>query len=142
MANVSAMQVGQLAFVKVRSVTRPVITIDGSKPVYFRVDGEIHEAPLTEGQKRKKAPDGTEMKQPDIMFATNLETGEESTVVCKSVLKSELEKTYPNVGYVGKSFAVEMTGKKRSGTGMEYNTYQISEIELQQTEAPKVPAKK
>lgn len=134
MGNVSAMQVGQLAFVKVRSVSRSVLAIDGSKPVYFKVQGAIHEAPLAEGQKRKTSADGQEMKSPDIMHVVNLETGEDSTIVANSVLKSELQRTYPNDAYVDKCFAVEKTGTKRSANGTNYSTFQISEIEVKQAE--------
>ena len=133
MAN-PTLQLGQLAFVKVRSVTRPVLTIDGSKPCYFKVQGAIHEAPLAEGQKRKKSADGQDMKSPDIMHVVNLETGEDSTVVCNSVLRSELQSTYPSDAYIGKCFAVEKTGTKRSANGTNYSTFTISEIEIQNPE--------
>jgi hypothetical protein len=142
MNSVAEMKIGSLAFVKVRSVTRPVLAIDGTHPVYFKVQGVIHEAPLAEGQKRKKSADGQEMKSPDIMHVVNLETGEDSTVVANSVLKSELQSTYPNDAYVDKCFAVEKTGTKRSANGTNYSTFQISEIRLQEPEATKpVPPK-
>jgi hypothetical protein len=141
MAKVAEMNIGQMAFVKVRSVTRPVLAIDGSKPVYFKVTGVIHEAPLAEGQKRKKSADGQEMKSPDIMHVVNLETGEDSTIVANSVLKSELQSTYPNDAYVNKCFAVEKTGTKRSANGTNYSTFQISEIEIKQAEQAPEAAK-
>jgi hypothetical protein len=135
-------KIGEMIFVKKRSVTRPILQIDGSKPVYFKVDGGIHLAPLTEGQKPKLGPDGKEMQQPHIVMVTNLETGEESTIVTNSILKSELEKTYPSEGYVGLSFAVEKTGSKRSSSGTTYSTYQISEIEIQAPPAVEKPQTK
>lgn len=131
--------IGNLVFVKVKSVTRPILKMDGSKPVYFKVEGAIHLAPAMEGGRKQKDAAGNELPPPEIMFVTNLETGEESTIVVNKVLGSELQSVYPSDAYVGKSFAVEKiapAGNKR------YATFQISEIELQQAEAPKQTSKK
>lgn len=130
-------QVGQMIFVKVRSVTRPILKMDGSKPVYFKVEGAIHLAPAMEGGRKQKDAAGNELPPPEIMFVTNLETGEESTIVVNKVLGSELSSTYPSDAYVGKCFAVEKiapAGNKR------YATFQISEIEVKAA-APKEETK-
>jgi len=136
----SSIAVGTMLFVKKRSVTRPVMQIDGSKPVYFKVEGPIHIAPQVEGIKPKVASDGTIMPNPHIVHVVNLETGEESTIVANSVLKSELSSNYPDEGYVGKSFCVSKTGTKKSASGTSYSTFQISEIELAE-ETPGEPVK-
>jgi hypothetical protein len=132
-------KVGSLVFVKTRSVTRPIMKIDGSKAVYFRVNGKIHTAPAMEGGRAQKDASGAELPPPNIMFVTNLETGEESTIVVNKVLGSELESNYKDGSYVEKCFAVEKiapAGNKR------YATFQISEIELQAPPASeKIPAK-
>lgn len=125
---------------KAKAVTRSVIQIDG-RPVYFRMDGPIHEAPLSEGQKRKIGPDGKEMRSPDIAHVTNLETGEEATVVANSVLKSELMSCYPNESYIGRSFCVEKTGTKRSANGTNYSTFVIMEVSVEAPADVDEPAK-
>jgi hypothetical protein len=129
------MNIGSLLFVKVKSVTRPVMKIE-AKTVYFKVDGPIHKAAPMEGAKAQKDASGNVLPPPDLMFVTDLETGEEKTVVVNTVLGLELSKTYPEEKYVGKCFMVEKiapAGNKR------YATFQISEIALQET-APEKPA--
>jgi hypothetical protein len=134
MSNMASIKIGDMVLVKKRSVTRPILQIGDKAAVYFRFDGEIHEAPLSEGQSPKKGPDGQVMRQPDIAHVLNLETGEESTIVCNSVLKSEIMGAYPDKGYIGKSFAVEKTGSKKSANGTTYTTFGITEVEVKAAE--------
>ncbi len=131
--SVTDVKVGGLMFVKVKSVTRPILKIEkGGKPVYFRCDGPIVQAEQMEKGREKLDANGVALPPPFIMPVTNLETGEENTIVLNKVLHSELEKNYPDQSYVSRCFAVEKyapSGDKR------YSTFMIAEVELKQETA-------
>lgn len=129
-------------FVKVRSVTRPVLKIEGS-PVYFTVQGAIYKAPVMEdGSKAKKGEDGNPLPPPDLMNVINLETGEESLIVVNTVLGKNLQEHYPSDAYVNKSFEV-VKFQPNKAAGKRYATFSISEIEVTPVEeAPKPEATK
>ena len=132
------LEIGGLVFVKSKSVTRPILRMDGSKPVYFRIDGPIVQAVKMEGGRAKRDANGNELPPPEIMPVTNLETGEESTVVVNKVLGSELRENYSEDSYVGHSFCVQKiapAGNKR------YATFDIAEIQLQGEKAVEPEAK-
>ena len=134
--------IGGMKFVKAKSVTRPVLKIEkNGKPVYFRIDSTIRVAEKMEKGREKLDANGIPVPPPHIMDVTNLETGEENTVVCNSVLQSELESNYADGDYVGRCFSVEKfapAGDKR------YATFSIAELALEGdgVEAQPAPSKK
>lgn len=81
----------------------------------------IPEAPmaLAEG---KPQPD---MEPPTLLRGIDLDTGEPVQIVVPIVLKSELEKAFPNDGYVG----VKLEIHKKKVESKRYSTFEIYELE-------------
>lgn len=129
----SSIKLGNLTFKTIKSVTRPVLKIE-KKPVFFKVESVIRQAPATEAGREQKGKDGTVLPPPELMDVIDLETGFEAVVVVNKVLGLELRKTYPKDGYIGKMFSVT---KYAPANGKRYATFQISEIEMEKDTAKK-----
>ena len=104
------------AFEVVKAVTRPVMKF-GVSPEFIRVESPIYKGPVMEKAKFKTPP--------HLMEVINLRTGEPALVVCAMVFMSELEKAYPNNGYVGHDFQV-----RKIKTDKDYALWSIIEIKL------------
>jgi hypothetical protein len=63
---------------------------------------------------------------PTLMDVVNLKTGEAMLIVVPTVLHQELDKAYPNGGYVGKAFQI----RKIKTEDKAYSLWSIAEIEL------------
>lgn len=77
-----------------------------------------------------KPADGTRTpKEPaTICDVVDLQTGELGCFIVSTMIKSNLERDYPDDTYVGKAFYFVNTGKKK-GKDNSYNTYSIFEID-------------
>ena len=131
--------IGSLVFVKVRSVTRPLLKMDdvGGKAIYVTVQSAVKDAKPQSGGKTEAPllengqPNPKYMAPPRLLDVLNLETGEEMTIIANKVLETELQETYPGDGYVGKSFEIV---KHKSDAGKRYATFGIAEIQLAEPE--------
>lgn len=130
----------------VKHVTLPLLKIpeDGS-PVYISVDEAIIQAEKIETTRRARTVDPGEAPKvekapPELMRVTNLETRQPMQMIANAVLASQLRKTYPSDGYVGKMFQIR---RFKIATGKLYATFEILEVRpKQQAETPKLVAGK
>lgn len=100
-----------LQFEVVRHVTLPLFKLeDENFKYYFRFETAIERGKeLAATRKPRSNSDGTpkeQMPPPDLAVVTNLRTGELGQIIVNAVLKSNLEDTYPDAGYVGKCFQI------------------------------------
>lgn len=102
----------------IEHVTRPLLKWTDGKTYFFRIDSPIFQADRNEGEKDDK-------KEPPFLYnAIDLTTGEEVQMIAPKVLHSELEKKYPDHGYVGRNFRAVKTKLEDK----RYSTFQISEL--------------
>lgn len=74
-----------------------------------------------------KTADGKPQEPATICNVTNVETGEQFIFLVPKVVASNLERDYPDEGYVGKKFWIVNKGKRTPS--QRYNDFEIHEIE-------------
>ena len=77
----------------------------------------------------KPAADGTKVKPATICTATDAVSGEMGIFIVPTVVLSNLERDYPEEGYVGKTFHIANLGKRKES--QRYNDFSISEVEAE-----------
>jgi len=108
----------------VRHVTRPLLKLVDNTPTYVLIDEAMKQAEPIKGR-TQKGVDGNPLPPPFIVAVTDLSDGSQKQMVCNEVLKSELDKQYPNDTYVGKYFELI---KNTKAEGKRYNTFGITEL--------------
>lgn len=142
----AATAVTPMQFEIVKHVTLPLLKIpeDGS-PVYVQIDEAIFQAEKLETTRRVRATEPGEAPKvekapPELMRVTNLENKQPMQMIANAVLASQLRKTYPSDGYVGKMFQIR---RFKIATGKLYATFEILEVRpKQQAETTKLVAAK
>ena len=117
-------------FKKVRSVTLQLFKWKNDVERYYKLT-----SPMFKGQELA-AKDGKAAQEPvTLINCIDLETGEEGQFICGSVMVDTFnrDESYINEQYVGKCFAI--TQKRDSSK--TYNTYNIIEIEVDETPTAK-----
>lgn len=112
-----------LKFTKVKSVTVPVLKLMPDRPVYVRIESAMQVSKQVQAKKVGAAP----MEPATIAHCVNLENDSECILIVGRMLKSVIDESYPDNGYVGKSFELVnhgMRGDKR------YNSYSVNEVEV------------
>ena len=109
-----------------KQVTRTVLQQLNEVPFYIEITSSIHASTIDPEYSKYKNKDTGEASLPDVCDVTNLETGECQTLIVNAVLGSELNRHYPDDGYVGRSFGVLRT---KSEVDKRYFTYKIIELE-------------
>lgn len=122
-------------FVFAKQVTRSVLSqkeLDGKTPIYVEFEGAARQAPPI-----KRSPEEEEdvmsgkvkpMDPPRVADIVNLETGELQIIIMNKVLESELDRAYPEGGYVGLSFGILKVGRGGKRLDRQYNQYRIVEL--------------
>jgi len=87
-----------LRFKKIKAVTRPQLKLTAGIEYHIKF-----EAPVHQGERLQDDRDAAFLAN-----VVNLDTGEEMQIVCPSVFRKELDRTYPGESYVGKCFAFEL----------------------------------
>jgi hypothetical protein len=130
-----------LQFEVVRHVTLPLFKMeDENFKYYFRFEKGIEQGrELAASKRQRKVSEGSDQKEPlpppDLAEVTNLRTGELGQIIVNAVLKSNLEDTYPDAGYVGKSFQIQRLKSIARGS-RTIKMFEILEIKLKQLETP------
>ena len=88
-------------------------------PVYVEIVGPMYEGKAAKDDKRQP---------PTLAEVIDLETGENAVIVCPEVVKSTLNESFPNEGYIGKQFSIEKLAQ--DNPEKKYFPYRISEIEV------------
>jgi hypothetical protein len=119
-------------FKVVKNVTVPLLKIaDDGTPIYVKALGPIFKAKDISGRVSRASKDGepskVTMQAPELLNVLNYETDKEAQIIVSTVLGSELRETYPNDGYVGKSFQIK---KYKMQGGKRYATFEIIEISV------------
>lgn len=111
----------------VRFVTLPLFKIEeGKGPIYVRFD-----SPVFLGKSSQTGEPGRPPKEPPMLAnVTRLPGGEAGQIILGKALLGTIDDHYPDEKYVGKAFLIEITGKKKNGSGNQYNSYRVCEIEL------------
>ena len=108
----------------VKNVTLPTLKKEDDVPMYITITSPIVLGKQMPDEKQK---DGS-MKTPDrchLSECINLETGEEMQVIHNAVMRSNLEESYKDASYVGKSFKIV----QMKVAGKRYKNFSIIEIE-------------
>lgn len=139
---------------KIKShVTVPLLKTEDGKQYFVKITKAIHRAITNESENKKyenamarfnalteeeqKSVDRPQAPNPpELCQVVNLMTGEINQMIVGAVLKSELEREYPNASYVGKAFQIQ----KAKVQGKRYSAYQIAELELEEEQAEEKPA--
>lgn len=104
-----------------RNLTPPVLKLVEDVPVYVQIL-----APMYIGKSIAAKPGEKEKEPATIIDCANLETGEVCQIVANTVLRSTLNETFPNDGYVDHRFSI---CKKSKQPGKQYNKFEILELE-------------
>lgn len=113
--------------VDVATVTRPVLRQVDNVPNAIRILSHIYK-----GQEiKRKRSGGTQMAPANLCEVINMETGEEMLFIANKIFQSELDRAYPNQGYVGKYFAVVgVKGAPKSDSSKSLRRYDIMEFKV------------
>lgn len=108
-----------------RILTLPLIKFEVGKPLYLKMLDKIYRA------KPIKNPTAEDAKKepPLLVNVVDRQTGEMGQIILGAVLANLLHEDYPDDGYVGKTFAIELTGQKRGRSGNNSNMYKVEELE-------------
>ena len=107
-------------FKKIKAVNRGLLKFSPNKPIYIKA-----ESAMVQSEKHPK--DKSDKTPPVLMDIVDLQTGEEAQIICGEVVKSELEKHYPNNEFIGKCFEIT---QHEPEAGKQYRKYSIVEIEV------------
>lgn len=119
-----------MEFEKVKTITLPLVKF-GVAPKFVEITSLIYTGEKISGGTAAQQA----MEPPDMAHCIDLETGEEGLMMLGKVLKSEIEKAYPEGAYVGKCFSI---AKKNAPEGKKYALWQLDEIKVVgKTEAKK-----
>lgn len=114
---------GSGSFKVKRVVTLPLLKHVDGQVVHVQIASEIYVGKQIPAEKGStKAAE----KPADLCDVVELNTARKMQYIVSAVVKSNLETTYPDGGYVGKCFAI-FKGEKREGK--RYREYEIVEIE-------------
>ena len=109
-----------------KQVTRTLLQQENETPFYIEIQSSIRLSTIPPEYSKFKNKDTGEATLPDVCDVLNLETGELQVLIVNTVLGSELQRNYPDDGYVGRSFGVLRT---KSEMDKRYYTYKIIELE-------------
>jgi hypothetical protein len=122
----------------VKHVTRPLLKLVDNTKYYIQIEAPFKIAEQVKKPKMVEATvieNGVETKKmvpqppPTIIDVKNIELDPPVScqMVANEVFKSELQKQYPNDGYVNKYFEIV---KNTKAEGKNYNTFGITELAL------------
>lgn len=112
------------------TVTRPVLKQADGVPFAVRFDGAIFESKIDAG--KKKAGE-TVMAPAMVAYVTDLQTGEECTLICNAALTSGLTDMYPDDGYVGRAFACVSKLRPHDGGKKQIREYAVRELIIERS---------
>lgn len=105
-------------------VTVPLWKWTDGVPKFFTI---LEPVRLSTAKQTAGGKDGKKMDPAHVALVKDLATGNEQTLIFGAVLLSNLNESYANEGYVGKSFQVVQSKIE----GKRYKGYSISEIEAE-----------
>ncbi len=113
-----------LQYEVVKHVTLPLMKL-GAEPTFVKFIGKIFQAENT-GKERASTDGKTPMPPPELAHVFDHARKIPAQIIINAVLGSELKKSYPDDGYVGKSFRIAKTQVQ----GKRYATFEILEVAI------------
>lgn len=114
-----------------RNITLPVLVLKvPNVPRIIKISEPMHVSTVP----GKTLADGTREKPATICAVVDVETGETCNFLVPAVVQKNLDESYPDGAYVGKTFYVENLGKRKDG--QRYNDFKIMEVEAEAATAP------
>ena len=92
----------------------PLLKLRAGSLLYCKVNGAMEVSKPLKNAKVETGEDGKPKQPPTVMSVTDLETGEDVTIICGSVLVDTLNDGYPKDAYVGKCFSIGIRERKDS----------------------------
>lgn len=114
-----------------RNLTLPTLSLKANEVCFVRFDEKIYIGKKAEPKDKEAAKE-----PPHLVNVTDLETGEQKTLILNTVLVSTINEAYPNDSYVGLAFRIEKLEKK---AGKDYHTFKVQEVEAPQGVAAAAP---
>jgi hypothetical protein len=118
---------GGVSFTKAKAITLPTMKQKSGEEVFFRIDAPIAYEEKTEEQlaKENKKYDPENPETIPVLTVTCLRTEEQFKYVGNAIFVRELERQYPEQGYVGRFFGVK---KLEAREGKRYKDLQVIEL--------------
>jgi hypothetical protein len=118
-----------LTFKAVKVLTLPLFKFTQDVPAYLRFDDKIFTGKTiveldATGKDVSKAP-------PEMVNCTDMQTGAQCQIMLGKVLLGLVHETYPDSAYVGRVFMITQGAKKKGRGAGQYNTYSITEVEVE-----------
>jgi len=110
-----------------KRVTDVLIKLQDNMEYLVRFDEAMYRAEDDAAQ-RKVKEGAAEKKPPMLCRVTMLDTGEQGVIIVPMLLEKDLNRVYPDNGYVGGFFAIQKVKIPTKG-GQTVNVFQIVEIE-------------
>lgn len=129
---VSPLEQSNLKFRVVKHVTRPLLKMEDGQDYYIKFEAKMFQA-----EALKNAPASDKKAPPYIAHVVDLETGHASQIICNEVLRTEIDKSFPNDTYVGKAFHII---RNKIAENKKYATFNITEIALVEEPTTQAPA--
>ncbi len=108
-----------------RMVTMPSLSLKDDEGRALLIVDAIRVSKVVDKSPQKREP-------ANICSVSDVETGEAFTFLVPKVVQANLERDYPNEGYVGLTFYVENLGKRTES--QRYNDFRIVELEADASE--------
>jgi hypothetical protein len=122
-------------FQKLRQITLPVLKMSPGKMRYVAFIGPMHVGRELKGG--KNVDPSKPKKEPAVVaHCLDMETGEEGTLICAAMLRSELDDNYPGGAYVGRGFEISHTRTP----DRDYNIVSVCEVSVPDNIAASVAA--
>ena len=112
----------------VKHVTLPLMKL-GAEPAFVKFIGPIFQAENSGKQRESTEPAAKNpMPPPELAHVEDLVRKIPAQIIINAVLGSEIRKSYPQDGYVGKCFRIAKTQL----SGKRYATFEILEVRLKE----------
>lgn len=113
-------------FKRTAEVTVVQLKIEKNKEYYVKFAGPIHLGASMPDRVDTKTGEITPVKPAHVAHVVDLVANAPRQIVMSSVMVSEMQRSYPNDGYVGRCFGFKDLGKLN---GKQYNSIEIWEVE-------------
>lgn len=111
-----------IQFKKVKNVTLPILKMASKTAYYLRFDTAMRLGKIVDDKK----------EAPTMAQVTDMETGEQYEMILGTVLRDNLNETYPADAYVGKIFEIVKTAPEGA---RKYSLWSIAEVEVEASPA-------
>jgi hypothetical protein len=134
--NAAAAALPTFTFKTTKQVSKPMVKLNAGDQLFVKFLSAIHEGELL--KTARKNADGTEQKPMNLASCFNYADKHQIKLIINQALGDELQRSYPNNGYVGKTFSITYTSMKTARGGNKYAAFDIAEGEIAGIDTPPV----